>query len=485
MRALSCVSSTYCVAGDNMGHVLTYNGTSWSSAVLIDSGKMLNALSCTSTSFCVAVDGAGRQLTYNGTSWSTASDIDGTNVLSAISCTTATSCEATDQSGNVLAYNGTWGSPDDIDGTALLHGISCPTTVFCAISEAMGHVLTFNGATQVSAQLAWDRTGTLPVVQSDGTNYYIYGDSSEPVEQVNVTSSPPASNPVFLTYAASDSTWLATNTAGQQVAFYGYDAFGALAFGTPDSPFGYAGQYADTSANPSGLDNMRARLYNPQTGGFTTRDPAFAETDEAYAYAGGDPVNGSDPSGTCPIEDWLAPALYLDCLAATEAGHLWDAAGSQAPQSEPIICPKAAQASGDAAGFAATQVNSFFSVTLGGAGTWQLPALQLAQEIAISTSGAVEIIWIDQFGGNAGGWGSYSSQNALLMAGIASSTAWMDWIMKITTANFFAGSVKLALDSIVTKAASYGLSGAASYLLGKSLGFVLPSPNSTPIPTAK
>jgi hypothetical protein len=71
------------------------------------------------------------------------------------------------------------------------------------------------------------------------------------------------------------------------------------------------------------------------------------------------------------------------------------------------------------------------------------------------------------------------------MAGIASSTAWMDWIMKITTANFFAGSVKLALDSIVTKAASYGLSGAASYLLGKSLGFVLPSPNPTPIPTAK
>jgi RHS repeat-associated protein len=74
------------------------------------------------------------------------------------------------------------------------------------------------------------------------------------------------------------------------------DAYGTLAFGTPTSPFGYSGQYTDAT---SGLVNDRDRNYQPQTGGFTTRDPAFATTDTAYTYAGGDPVNGSDPLGLC------------------------------------------------------------------------------------------------------------------------------------------------------------------------------------------
>ena len=124
---------------------------------------------------------------------------------------------------------------------------------------------------------------------SDGTNDYVYGPSGEPVEQIVLSSS----TPTFMTYTAANSSWLLTN-AGDETAFYGYDAFGTLSFGTPGSPFGYAGQYADAS---SGLDNMRARWFEPQTGAFATRDPAFAQTDQAYAYAGDDPVNESDPSG--------------------------------------------------------------------------------------------------------------------------------------------------------------------------------------------
>jgi RHS repeat-associated protein len=121
---------------------------------------------------------------------------------------------------------------------------------------------------------------------------YIYGPTDEPVEQVNLSSS----TPTYLTYTSSDSSWLATNNAGQQVAFWRYDAFGNLAYGTPDSPFGYSGQYTDAS---TGFSNLRARFYEPETGGFTTRDPAFGSTDTAYTYAAGDPVNGTDPSGLC------------------------------------------------------------------------------------------------------------------------------------------------------------------------------------------
>lgn len=46
--------------------------------------------------------------------------------------------------------------------------------------------------------------------------------------------------------------------------------------------------------------NDRARWYQAQTGGFTTRDPAFASTDTAYTYANADPVNETDPTGLMP-----------------------------------------------------------------------------------------------------------------------------------------------------------------------------------------
>jgi RHS repeat-associated protein len=88
-----------------------------------------------------------------------------------------------------------------------------------------------------------------------------------------------------------------SDTTGNQTAFYRYDAFGTLAVGTPGSAFGYAGQYLDTSSNSTGFYNMRARWYEPQTGSLSSRDPAFSQTDRAYAYAEGDPVNSYDPSG--------------------------------------------------------------------------------------------------------------------------------------------------------------------------------------------
>ena len=47
----------------------------------------------------------------------------------------------------------------------------------------------------------------------------------------------------------------------------------------------------------TGLIYLRARYYDPTTGQFLSRDPAVASTREAYGYTGGDPLNGSDPSG--------------------------------------------------------------------------------------------------------------------------------------------------------------------------------------------
>jgi len=119
---------------------------------------------------------------------------------------------------------------------------------------------------------------------------YIYGPQGTPVEQIALSTS----TPTYLTYTPSDDAWISTNAAGDETGYWGYDSFGNLAFGTPTSLFGYSGQYAD--ATP-GLVNDRSRWYQPQSGSFTTRDPAFAQTDTAYTYANGDPVNNSDPTG--------------------------------------------------------------------------------------------------------------------------------------------------------------------------------------------
>jgi len=228
---------------------------------------------------------------------------------------------AVDAKGNVLVNTGTtWASAKSIDGTKTLSSVSCPLAPFCVAVDTSGNDVKGTAATATS-QLTWNTNGSLPLVLSDGTNDYIYGPTGEPVEQVNVTSSPPTSNPLFLTYTPSDSSWLVTTASGNQLSYYRYDAFGNLALGTPTSPFGYAGQYADTSSSPSGFDNLRARWYQPQTGQFTTWDPAFAQTNQAYDYAGEDPVNGSDPSGL-----WSLNPIADVVQAATDIGHAANAA---------------------------------------------------------------------------------------------------------------------------------------------------------------
>ena len=287
---VSCASSSFCVAAGASGYVTVYNGSTWSTPTDADSTRTIQAVSCPTSSLCVAVDTSGYATTYNGSSWSTATDIDGSHALEALSCVSSSFCEASDNAGSVLTYNGSsWSNAQDVDATRTVSSVSCTSSTFCAAVDSSGYATMYLLVT-VTSQLTWDTNGSLPLVLSDGTYDYIYGPSTTPVEEVSLSSS----TPTYMTYTPSDSSWLIANAAGDETAFYGYDAFGNLAFGIPTSLFGYAGQYTDAS---TGLSNMRARWYGPQTGEFATRDPAFASTDSAYTYAGDDPVNNSDPSG--------------------------------------------------------------------------------------------------------------------------------------------------------------------------------------------
>jgi RHS repeat-associated protein len=63
----------------------------------------------------------------------------------------------------------------------------------------------------------------------------------------------------------------------------------------------------------SGLKYMRNRYYNPGTGQFTQQDPiGLAGGLNLYGFAGGNPVNFSDPFGLCPdpIKPWCSSPLY-------------------------------------------------------------------------------------------------------------------------------------------------------------------------------
>ncbi len=153
LRAVSCTSASFCVATDDQGKALSYNGSSWSSPDNIDGSALLTSVSCLSgPTFCQAVDDEGNVLTFNGSSWSGPDNIDGSSTLASVSCVTSSFCVATDDQGNAFTYTGSsWSGPNNIDGSALLTSVSCPTSSFCEAVDIHGNSFTDNSGTWTSA----------------------------------------------------------------------------------------------------------------------------------------------------------------------------------------------------------------------------------------------------------------------------------------------------------------------------------------------
>lgn len=87
-----------------------------------------------------------------------------------------------------------------------------------------------------------------------------------------------------------------TNSAGALSASYAYSPYGdsANSSSTP-TPFQFTGRENDGA---TGLYYYRARYYAPQLGRFISEDPLGLQGGtNFYAYAFGDPVNNTDPSG--------------------------------------------------------------------------------------------------------------------------------------------------------------------------------------------
>jgi RHS repeat-associated protein len=105
----------------------------------------------------------------------------------------------------------------------------------------------------------------------------------------------------FYGYDGAGSVRQLTNAVGVVTDSYEYDAFGNKINSTGSTPnnYLYRGEFFDSDL---GLYYMRARYMNPLTGRFMSRDPEDGKfTDpkslHKYLYAGGDPIDGFDPTG--------------------------------------------------------------------------------------------------------------------------------------------------------------------------------------------
>jgi uncharacterized protein DUF929 len=157
LYAVSCASTTSCVAVDAVGNaVVTHDPNAatptWRTPVDIDGTNSIGDISCPSTSLCVAVDYSGNAVVSHdpdsGTpTWSVPSDIDGTNAIVGVSCPSTSLCVAVDYSGNAVisrdpdAATPTWSAPADIDGTNAIVSDSCPSISLCVAVDAAGNVL--------------------------------------------------------------------------------------------------------------------------------------------------------------------------------------------------------------------------------------------------------------------------------------------------------------------------------------------------------
>ncbi len=151
IRSVSCRTATFCVAGDQRGDYLTYDGVSWSAPQPVDvGGAAITAVSCPSATQCFAVDDAGDALSYQAGVW-TVTSTTATSLWS-LSCPAANFCMAGDGGDGVLTYDGgSWSSPVAVPGADAIMSLSCTAKTFCAAVDDVSDVFTYNGTTWSAA----------------------------------------------------------------------------------------------------------------------------------------------------------------------------------------------------------------------------------------------------------------------------------------------------------------------------------------------
>jgi RHS repeat-associated protein len=164
------------------------------------------------------------------------------------------------------------------------------TTTFAYRGDGLRAIRTAGG---VTTNFTWDINAGLPVVLDDGAQY-LYGAGLEAMKQSGS----------WFYYLADGlgSTMAIVNASGTVQNSYAYDVYGKpTVTGSLPNEYDFAGQQTDAT----GLQYLRARYMDPETGSFASREP-MAEmpswTGSPTGYAAGNPAMMVDPSGLYPGE---------------------------------------------------------------------------------------------------------------------------------------------------------------------------------------
>ncbi|MDM8084572.1 RHS repeat-associated core domain-containing protein [Cellulomonas cellasea] len=143
-------------------------------------------------------------------------------------------------------------------------------------------------------QYTWDTLAGIPLLLTDATHAYVYGNGSTPLAQVDLADG----SVDYLHTDALGSVRSTTDHIGAVTSDADYDAYGIPQAVTDVlcaviTRFGYAGEYTDAT----GYLYLRARYYDPTSAQFLTRDPLEATTGNPYGYTDGNPLQFTDPLG--------------------------------------------------------------------------------------------------------------------------------------------------------------------------------------------
>ncbi len=154
VNAVSCPTSTFCVAVDRSGSVSEFDGSKWTAPHTIDATTSLTAVSCPTTTFCVVTDASGNYVMMNGTTWGSPTAFASPNspVMQGVSCSSENFCLAVGETANFspidyFYYDGVW-SPDSVvfspSDTSAFNAVSCTPALVCLATDLGGGAMTFS-----------------------------------------------------------------------------------------------------------------------------------------------------------------------------------------------------------------------------------------------------------------------------------------------------------------------------------------------------
>jgi hypothetical protein len=145
---ISCPTTAFCMAIDAFGHVVSYDGVSWTAPARVIPESMVTPafpqsarVACPSAEFCVAtlshqnflpgLPDHSYAVVWDGATWSSPVRMDD-EAITALACPSVSECFAADQAGQVVTFDGAaWSSPVPMTSKGYVVSLSCVDASFC------------------------------------------------------------------------------------------------------------------------------------------------------------------------------------------------------------------------------------------------------------------------------------------------------------------------------------------------------------------